>query len=280
VSDEEDAVVENKRDRRIDEEAVCADSLAHYLKDQCGCREVSVVREDNDPPDFWLTIDGEEFAAEVTSVVTGAGYDAQCRKLKEAIGIACKEQGLLRGTYALVVRRHPRLPRTTSRGWRSLVSEASSFVSATKNRNTADEVALLEVEEGSVGIAKVSSRGGAVALVGSPGVKYEDQVQDELWGVMEERVGEKRRRMEKKGVPCRCPRIMLLFYDAYGYADPEDARRALLRVAGYDWFHSVFWSASFANRQNDLYPESPGRKGVFLYSKNEGWWKGATSCFA
>ena len=63
----------------------------------------------------------------------------------------------------------------------------------------------------------------------------------------------------------------LLLYDAYGYGSLETAMRAALDVKGYEWLHSIFWAASFSDRPNVMYPDSPGRAGCFLYSKSEGW---------
>ena len=58
---------------------------------------------------------------------------------------------------------------------------------------------------------------------------------------------------------------------AYGYAEGEDAKIALRGVHGYDWFHSIFWARSFTDRTNELYPEEPGRIGLFLYTKEDRW---------
>ncbi len=88
---------------------------------------------------------------------------------------------------------------------------------------------------------------------------------------MKDAIEKKRSKIEKKGVMRVCPDVILLFYDAYGYGDIADAARALSRIKDYDWLHSIYWSASFSNCPNVMYPESPGRAGGFLYSKNEIW---------
>jgi hypothetical protein len=236
-----------------------------------------VARADDDPPDFWVTIDGEEFAVEVASIVKGQEYHATCRKLAEAIGKASKERGVLKGTYALAVMRHPTLPKRTSPKWRGLVSQANSFIGANRGAESTREARLLEDADGHLGITKLSSQGATVELLGPTDGKWEDKIQDEIHELMQEAVANKRRKLEKKGVPSQCPRIMLLLYDAYGYGDTDDAQRALLRVHGYEWFHSVFWACSFTDRPNELSPEDPGRRGTFLYSKRETWWRSPTT---
>jgi hypothetical protein len=51
-----------------------ADSLVHYLKQRCGIQDIRCekVPRGDDPPDFWLSIDGKIFAAKDTSIVEEA----------------------------------------------------------------------------------------------------------------------------------------------------------------------------------------------------------------
>jgi len=269
-------MTEDHKAKRIDEEMVCADSLVHCLRYQCGCHEVTVEREEDDPPDFWFTIEGKRYAGEVTSIVTSQGYHAHCRKLEDAIRNSSKEGGSIIGTYALLIMRHPKIPRSTSSKWRDLVRQATSFVSATRDVESTGEARLLEDPDGHLDIKKVSGQGATVGTIGATEFKWEGEVQEELRELIEERVKEKRQKLEKKGIPALCPRMMLLLYDAYGFGDLEDAQKALVGVPGYDWFHSVFWAASFTDRPNELSPSNSGRVGRFIYSANGRWWRSPT----
>jgi len=259
--------------KRIDEELVCVDSLVHYLKQMCGHQEVQVDRETDDPPDFWLHIDGKRFAAEITSIVTEQGYLAHCRRLEQSIQGKAQETGDLNGTYALIIERNPKLPTRTSSDWLGLINIAVSVIAATKKASSTEISYLQQDSHGRLGIQKTSVEGTAVGLCGFPRFKWEGEVQEELAGLIQDAVLSKRSKLEKKGVPQQCPDSILLLYDAYGYGDAEDARIALRKVQGYDWFHSVFWAASFTDRTNELYPENPGRIGSFLYSKEDRWGK-------
>jgi hypothetical protein len=259
---------------RIDEELVCVDSLVDYLKHRCGCSNVLVTRSKDDPPDFWVIIDGDKFAAEVTSIVSEVAYIKKCKMIETAIQESAREQEVLNGKYTLVIMRHPKLPKGASQEWNGLVEEATSFIQGTRGDESTCEHLLLKDTDGNLGIQKVSNQGATVGLIGPVEVKHKvPDVQDELFQLMQKAVNQKRQKIEKKGVPSLCSRIILLFYDAYGYGDDKDAQEALLRVNGYRWFHSIFWAASFTNRPNDLSPEDLGRKGAFLYSENERWWK-------
>ena len=275
----EETVTKADHSKRIDEELVCVDSLAHDLRQRCGCREIQVQREENDPPDFWVDVDGQRYAAEVTSITTRQAYQATCRALKEAVGNAARNQGCLNGIYALLMRRKPDLPRRASADWRSLVAKAVSFVQGTASEESTEESLLLANRQGRLSIRKMGAAGTAVGLLGATEAKWQGNIREELQELMQEAVTTKRVKLEKKGVPAQCPEIFLVFYDAYGFGEPDDPQHALLETTGYRWFHSVFWAASFANRDNALFPDSPGRFGKFLYSRRVDWWESrSTPC--
>jgi len=98
---------------------------------------------------------------------------------------------------------------------------------------------------------------------------WEGDVQSQLAIMMQQAVDNKKRKLQDKGVGSQ--RALLLLYDAFAYAQPVDAVSAMRKVNGYDWFHSIFWAASFFDRKNTTYPEEPGREGIFLYSSNPNW---------
>lgn len=256
---------------RINEERVCADSLAHNLKSFCGCHDVKVHREPNDPPDFWLDIDGQKYAAEVTSIVNEQAYHAACIALKDAVKKSATDAGSIIGRYCLDVTMRPNLPRKNSAEWSDLCCKALSFIRDTDAKESTEETLLLDEEEGRLSIRKLAATGATVGLSRAPGAKWEGEIHNELQGLIQDAVTKKRKKLEIKGVPAQCPRIFLVLYDAYGYGIVEDAQKALLSTDGYDWFHSVFWATSFTDRENTLYPGSPGREGAFLYSKTHKW---------
>lgn len=260
------------------EEFVCADALAYWLKHHCGCQDVKIDKEEHDSPDFWITVNGEKFAAEVTSIVTDHTYHMRCRHLKDAIRRVACQGGDFSGTYVLSFWHRPEIPKRHSSQWRDIRDRATSFIQTTRADSSTKEYLLLQDDHGRLAIKKRSAHGADVGLVGVKEVKWEGEITDELSQIMRDRIKEKRRTLEKKGVPAICPKIMLLLYDAYGYADPDAARKALSKVEGYDWFHSIFWAASFTDRPNQLSPENPGRNGTFLYTKNQNWKRAQEGC--
>lgn len=256
-------------DHRIDEELVCVDSLKHVLCARCGCKHVDIQREQHDPPDFTVTIDGEAFPTEVRSVVSGQHYHAQCDEFAQVIWDSAKGLGLLSGKYAFAVSRMPRIPKPTSRQGRKLLEDALAYIDATKQEAESAEVLLLNDQGGKISIVKLSPTGSAVGLVQMVPALWENEVRDELAALIQQCVDTKRRKLGKAGVSPG--RALLLLYDAFCYAAPQTAIAALEKVEGYNWFHSVFWAASFLSRTNATYPTEPGRKGLFLFSTKREW---------
>lgn len=268
--------MKNRPMNRIDEEWVSVDCLAHYLRNVCKCGDVQVQKAKDDPPDFWIAIDGNTFAAEVTSVVTDAGYRAKGMALKDVIKRSMCEDIGNRGTYALLTIRQPEFPRRNTREWNVLVAESLSFIRDTREVSSTDQHPLIEGKNGRLGIQKLGNDGATVGMAGVAGVKMEGDIQNELCELMQHAIFTKRVILEKKEVLQQCSGIMLLLYDAYGYAEVEDAQKSLTKTVGYDWFHSIFWAASFTDRVNELSPGEPGRQGKFLFSKEAKWWNSPT----
>jgi len=256
---------------RINEEHVCADALVYFLKNTLACHQVTIQQEANDPPDFWITINGEKFPAEVTSIVKDEDYRAQCRRLKDDIKEGAAKQGVLAGKYELEIMRHPKIPGRNSSRYRDLINYTISFIQNTRNVCSTDKILLIQNRRNSLSIEKLSNGNATVGLEGPIEVKWGGEIREELRDLMQNAIEKKRQRLEP--VKNMGHQIMLLLYDAYAFCDTEDAQAALLNVKGYDWFHSIFWAASFTNRKNEEFPQSPGRDGKFLYSREQRWWK-------
>jgi hypothetical protein len=256
---------------RIDEELVCVDSFVQRLKGINSDQMITVCRECNDPPDFWVTIAESKYAVEVTSIVADQHYHALCKKLEEAIQAESEASNSIKGTYALEVRRRPEIPRRGTTLWKQLISTAVQALQSMSNTPPGMAMPLLKAPSGSISLAKWSDDGQTIGLCNTPGGKWEGEAREDLVRLLQEATNKKRAKIEKAGIPQRGPDVVLLFYDAYGYGNIEDARQALAKVQGYEWFHSIFWASSFSDRHNTLYPDSPGRAGGFLYSKNGAW---------
>jgi len=255
--------------RRIDEELVSVDSLKHVLCTRCGCKEVHPHREQHDPPDFTVTIDGQSFPTEVTSIVSHQQYSAQCDEFAKAIRDRADSLGVLSGKYAFIVSRLPRIPKPTSKSGRQLLDAAVAYVDTSRQQAVSPEVQLAQDESGKISIEKVSANGSTVAVVRSAPAMAEGDIHSQLATLIQQAVDDKKRKLQDAGIGPR--RVLLLLYDAFRYAEPKDAVAAMRQVNGYNWFHSIFWAASFLDRKNMTYLEEPGREGFFLFSTNPDW---------
>jgi len=139
------------------------------------------------------------------------------------------------------------------------------FIEKTRNVVSAKEVELLKTGRNILAINKISDKDSTIGLVGPIEVKREVEIQEDLSDLMQKAIDKKRRVLEQ--IKEKGYQMLLLFYDAYAFGYIEDAHAALLKVKGYDWFHSIFWAASFAEKTNELFPQEPGRKGGFLFTK-------------
>lgn len=254
---------------RINEEHVCVDSFIQHLREIDSRQEITYYEEPNDPPDFWVTIAGVKYAVEVTSIVTDYGYDALCNKLVKAIRSESEINNGMKGTYVLTVMRRPDIPRKGTTDWKTLVSTAATKIREMSNALCGAESCLLKDMNGYLEIQKLSDKGSKIGPSRMPTMKWEGEAQGELSQLFKERIETKRGRLER--VLDRSSNIILLFYDAYVYGDVEDVQKAFLNVQGYEWLHSIFMAMSSSDIPNTLYPDTPGRRGVFLYSKNEQW---------
>lgn len=265
---------EGNAQHRIDEELVSVDSLKHVLLTRCGCKLVHLHREQNDPPDFTVVIDGEPFPTEVTSIVSHQQYHAQCVEFAKAIGDRANSLGILSGKYAFVISRFPRIPKPTSKSGRRLIDAAVAYIDTMRRQGAAPKVQLAQDESGKISIEKTSANGSIVGIVWIPPGMRGNEIQNQLALLIQRAVDNKKRKLQDAGIGSR--QALLLLYDAFGYAEPEEAVAAMQQVTGYDWFHSIFWAASFFDRKNMSYPREPGRDGLFLFSNNPSWYRVGT----
>jgi len=257
---------------KIDEERVCIDALVQYLKGRCSNSCIEAQEEADDPPDYWLKVGEHQFAVEITSIVQDQGYTAHCNSLHNSIKDALKESSdMALGTYAVEFFRSPDIPKKWTKEWKKLVEDAVIKIRCLADSGLGSESRVFQDRSGHITVSKWSDKGCTVGICRIPEAKWEGEAKNELSGLMQQAIGKKFKKLQKKKVMAVCPDVILLFYDAYGYGSIETARSALFNVNGYEWLHSIFWAASFSDKPNVMYPDSPGRSGGFIYSRCDGW---------
>lgn len=143
-----------EKSKRIDEEAVCIDSIMDFLGRKYSCEDIQFQIEPQDPPDFWITVAGRKYAAEVTSIVTDEGYHAHCNKLREEVRKTCTEKNCIMGKYVLIVKRRPAIPKRNSEEWRNLISNITALIGSTSGDQTLEETCLYNDSQGKLVIEK------------------------------------------------------------------------------------------------------------------------------
>lgn len=245
-----------RKDNVIDEEMVCIDSLHHFLEQIVGLKEIQIEKEQNDPPDFWVTISGEKFAAEVTSIVSWQAYNGLCESLAATIQQKTLSDNCLNGRYVLTIERHPEMPKRNSKAWLRLIDISYVFIASTTNVPSKQTEIIFEDDNGYLTLEKISDDGSSLEIIGPAVWRWADEVEREVLKLMQDAVDRKREKLQKKDVTTKCQNVILLLYDAYGIYDIEQANQILQQTSGYEWFHSIFWVASFSNRPNRLAPDN------------------------
>jgi hypothetical protein len=256
---------------RINEEYVSFDSFYQYLKAINNNQEITYFEETDDPPDYWVMISGTKYAVEITSIVKDYGTEVLYSRFLDNIKSEFAPDNNIKGTYVLYIKGKPKIPTKKSLDWNMLISAIATKIQDMSNypKGTTD---LLLNKTGKIVISKVSNEGAKI-VPSITGAKWNGEIQEELAQIIQKLINDKRQKLINKDVLQKCKNIILLLYDAYGYSDIENIRKAFLKVHDYEWLHSIFVALAHSNTSNILYPESPGRKGIFLYSKNGIWYK-------
>jgi hypothetical protein len=256
---------------RIDEERVCIDSLVQHLN-RAHQGNASIDKDEPiEPPDYWLKLAGQRYAVEITSITDDAGWDARFWSFVSSIEAQFAPDRLPKGTYYVEFFHSPEIPPRGTKKCNALVASAVNAITILEASPPGSVQKISKSASGYLAVAKPTNDGNAIRALGIPGGRWFGDARPELTQKMQEAIDAKRVKIEKKGILRFCPDVILVFYDAYGYGGVEAAREAILGVAGTEWLHSIYWAASFTDRPNVLFPESPGRAGIFLYSRNAAW---------
>ena len=256
---------------RIDEELVSVDSLVHCLSSHADQDEIKIVREQNDPPDFWMEIAGLRYAVEVTSIVEDYAYDARCAELRTSIVKALGGDYHIDGTFALEIGGKPLIPNRRSMEWSQLIEKAVNIIRKEVLEPCGEGVSLIyENPARYVKLIKTFKKGSAIEIPGPVTLKWEGEARDTLLMLMQDAVNKKIKKLNSIQSKFQS-NIILVFYDAFGYCRRNDVKVVFQSIEGSEFFHSVFWAESFTDRENKLFPGNPGRIGYFLCSRRSEW---------
>ncbi len=160
--------------RPINIEELCREYLEGFLRTTLGDTRIDWRRvpQRDQPPDYYLELPGARFAVEVTSLaetvcvggreMPAETYEARRGELAQQIEARAKQQGFLRGIYALCVVAWPDIASA-----HDLVSDAVDYIHETMEQPQATDRLLLADVRGRCFIRKLGTGKNVVGTVRS-----------------------------------------------------------------------------------------------------------------
>ena len=182
---------------RIDEEQVSLDCFVGYLREG-GHPDVTWKRESDDPPDYWVMISGEEFAVEVTSIVTQQAFLAAVKSVASEVERQATESGCLSGRYVLGFMRVPDLPGKNSSDRRRFVWQVCDAIRSMQYAPAPASVVLRDDSGGKIDLQKMEDSGSLLHCGYVPELKFEGEANAEMHDLFQKALVEKRRKLERK----------------------------------------------------------------------------------
>lgn len=228
-------------------ELLCADRFAEYLKRVAGVQ--SVQRADGDePPDFYMAIDSERFAVEVTDtkivlptllndgpVLEGSFINSH-RNLTKRIEDEAQNQGILSGLYLLTFH-DPATARRSAELQRRLKSEVLQYIRQTQHETACEEFRFGLAGKPFMTAQKYPGEQGVEACFISGAWEESDEVRQEIDDQLRDAVCRKRDKFLAKNITL--PGILLL-YRTYPFGSVEIFRGCISAIAEAQFFHSIF----------------------------------------
>ena len=238
-------------------EQFCADSFDRFLAHRLGIasRVWEPVSRGQDPPDFFLTIDQENFAVEVTStevmrgVSFGEGqiqeetYEHSHTQFIKDVEAAARNAGILKGAYAISFGRPMAISRFRQIR-RYAQGQLLQYLERTQHLQSAPDEDIRYGNRRICHIFKAHDQRNIIyeaftdlAWTESP------EVTDKVCDLLQAAVTEKKEKVLAKGqVDPRVlslPKILLLL-NTYAFADRSIYLSCVQSVESLDFFHSVF----------------------------------------
>ena len=246
--------------KRNDEE-FCRKQLDRYLRDQHPT--AAMEWHPSERPDFWLSVDGQRFAVEVTQLlasyaseskdgkrvrITTQSVDESIIRFTNDVRARAKDAGILRGTYLLMFD----APFASFRREREkLLDQAVGFIERTQTIERGKEIPLCKVPIG-LSIRKLGNSDDLVEWISTPDLEAWDGDQIRR---LQELAGDAIEMKAKKMAHVQEKRILLLL-NRYLLTLPQHYRHALTGVAAemLQQFHEIYAVASTDGKVYKLWP--------------------------
>lgn len=245
-------------------EEFCKDSFDRYLKKMIPASTISwkEVKQEDEPPEFYLSVNGMVYAVEVTIMMQkedvgarkhlpiGIVRDLLREFVVDEVEAVARATSSLQGSY-LVSFSKPITNFANIKG--TIQTELLSYISITQTVSKAPPKVVYECNRQKCEIEKVHNEENKVIMGGPVISRWEGEALVEVKQLLDNRLGEKQYRLRNIAGP-----KILLLHDKYYFADLEAYRACISKVSSLHSFHTVFIVGS-------------NSEGQVLYSKNSTW---------
>lgn len=242
---------------RKDEE-IAKHCFKYYLLNRFGLK--THWRRGEDPPDYYMKLQGEEFSVEITSLFgDDQAYVESLKRLAKRVERLAIQQEILSGHYVIGFGSKFNDFR---RARRLIEEKALEYIKKTKLRDEAPWSSIIQEREFQIcHIKKTRAKGNKVLSGVSPGGKWTEspEFKEDVCNLLQDRITEKKRILEtkEKTEGTVLPKILLLL-DRNPYSEQSNYKECVKQLQSIDLFHSIF----IVRNQDE---------GYFLRTQNEKW---------
>jgi hypothetical protein len=218
------------------QEQFCRDEFDAWLRKRDPNARIVWQDEPNDPPDFWLELDGQRYAVEVTRIINQQerGDIAALWRLVDEAESEALQAGELIGTYIVVFNGHID---NLSKVRNSLKARLREFVRSTSTRN---RVRLTPIDiKGRVlcSIEKLSLHRSVLAAAGGVDNSggWEGEICQELCTILQRSLAAKSAIVSKSDDP-----TIVILYDLFGLATRKQFIKCLQGIPETRMFHMIY----------------------------------------
>lgn len=245
-------------------EEFCKDSFNNFLVNKLGLYP-SNRRKGENPPDYYFTLNRQDYAVEVTTIMLNVistakpmpqlSFHSALSDFTEEIMEEAKNQGILNGTYYLYF--FGPFDKFT-KAKKSIKKSALSYIDKSQSITTGDWKIIYQSGERKCEIFKTGTSSDKVSLGGiaSPDYgKWEGEYEEEACRILLEWTLIKRKKLKN----VKQPKILILL-DNYPFSDLSKGiyKKCKLEPDILNFYHSIFIV-------------EPDGSGYFIHSKEKNW---------
>jgi hypothetical protein len=237
-------------------EELCKSRFGDFLSKN-SISSVQDWREGEEPPDFYLSMDGNDYAVEVTNLMEQLnvgrtklpiiGIIKSLKVCVDEVEKIARDRSILHGTYIVTFSK----PIDNFRSVRiPLQTTLLQYIENTQESTDALEQTAFRSGRQTCSIKKLHSQANQIRMHGPTISKWEGEAAEGICALLEDRIEDKRQKLQNISQP-----KILLLYDLYHFADPIMFSNCVSGFSALTHFDTIFVVQSNAD-------------GFILYSQN------------